>query len=85
MYLSLCGDECDSQIRGMCGDTPVAATKDGVSTVLATLIAAQPLPGRRLLQLNPSSRKYGQRVRCSRLPPTEAMFLSCGEADNSRL
>jgi hypothetical protein len=42
--------------------------------------AAQPEPGVRLLQAVAVSRKYGQRVRCSRLPPIVAMLRSCGEA-----
>ena len=37
-------------------------------------MAAQPLPGWRLLQATPRSRKYGQRVLCRRFPPTLAMF-----------
>ncbi len=37
--------------------------------------AAQPEPGSRLLQYsNAVSMKYGQRVRCSRFPPTVAML-----------
>ncbi len=43
------------------------------------LIAEQPLPGERLLQAGKfaGSRKYGQRVRCIRLPPMVAMLRSC--------
>ena len=43
--------------------------------------AEQPLPGSRLLHgVQVSSRKYGQRVRCIRLPPIDAALRSCGEA-----
>src|SRR5437867_1601795 len=42
--------------------------------------AEQPEPGSRLLHGQNVSRKYGQRVRCRRLPPTVAMFRTCGVA-----
>jgi len=47
---------------------------------LAPSIAEQPVPGSRLLQGVAVSRKYTQRVRCSRLPAVVAMFRSCVEA-----
>src|SRR5437868_10697994 len=44
-------------------------------------IAEQPEPGLRLLHgVQVSSRKYGQRVRCIRLPPIDAMLRICGDA-----
>jgi hypothetical protein len=46
--------------------------------------AAQPLPGSRLLQAVVTSRKYGHRVRCMRLPPMEAELRSWAEALSSR-
>jgi hypothetical protein len=46
-------------------------------------IAAQPLPGARLLHGCEASRKYAQRVRCMTLPPIVAMLRSCGEALSS--
>ncbi len=42
--------------------------------------ASQPLPGSRLLQRQRVSRKYVQRVRCSRLPPTVAALRICPDA-----
>ena len=45
--------------------------------------AGQPEPGARLLQGLVTSWKYWQRVRCSRLPPTVAMFLSWPDAPAS--
>src|SRR5205085_10921091 len=42
--------------------------------------APQPEPGCLLLHGISMLLKYGQRVRCIRLPPTVAMFLICGEA-----
>ena len=45
--------------------------------------AGQPEPGTRLLQGLVTSWKYRQRVRCSRLPPTVAMFRSWPDAPAS--
>jgi hypothetical protein len=42
--------------------------------------ASQPLPGSRLLQRQRVSRKYVQRVRCSRLPPIVAALRICPDA-----
>jgi len=39
--------------------------------------APHPLPGFLLLQASCSLRKYGQRVRCNRLPPTVAILRIC--------
>ena len=47
---------------------------------LAPVIAAQPEPGSRLLHGISVSRKYMQRVRCSRLPAVVAMLRSCADA-----
>ena len=47
---------------------------------LAPVIAGQPVPGSRLLQGIAVSRKYMQRVRCSRLPAVVAMLRSCADA-----
>ena len=47
---------------------------------LLPVIAGQPVPGSRLLQGIAVSRKYMQRVRCSRLPAVVAMLRSCAEA-----
>ena len=47
---------------------------------LAPSIAEQPVPGSRLLQGMAVSRKYMQRVRCSRLPAVVAMLRSCADA-----
>ena len=44
------------------------------------LIAAQPEPGSRLLHGMAVSRKYMQRVRCSRLPAVVAMLRICAVA-----
>ena len=46
-------------------------------------IAGQPEPGWRLLHGLDTSWKYGQRVRCSRLPPTVAMLRTCPDAPAS--
>ena len=46
----------------------------------APLMAAQPLPGSRLLHGISVARKYMQRVRWSRLPAVVAMFRSCTDA-----
>src|SRR5205807_7697510 len=45
--------------------------------------AEQPEPGWRLLHGQKVSRKYGQRVRCIRLPPTVAMLRICAVAPDS--
>ena len=45
--------------------------------------AAQPEPGSRLLHAWDRSRKYEQRVRCIRLPPTLAMLRICPDAPAS--
>ena len=47
---------------------------------LAPSMAGQPVPGSRLLQGMAVSRKYTQRVRCSRLPAVVAMLRSWAEA-----
>src|SRR5581483_8072287 len=47
------------------------------------LAPGQPLPGSRLLHGFVTSWKYGQRVRCRRLPPVVAAFRSCPEAPAS--
>src|SRR5215470_11963481 len=43
-------------------------------------MAGHPLPGWRLLHAIAVSRKYTQRVRCSRFPPTVAILRICAEA-----
>ena len=51
---------------------------------LMPVIAPQPEPGSRLLQGMATSRKYMQRVRCSRFPPVVALLRSWADApDNS--
>src|ERR1700736_1821399 len=47
---------------------------------LLPLMAGQPVPGSRLLQGIAVSRKYMQRVRCSRLPAVVAILRSCADA-----
>lgn len=42
--------------------------------------ASHPLPGARLLQANATSRNCGQRTRCIRLPPIEAILRICADA-----
>src|ERR1700674_3493655 len=54
------------------------------SVRLAPPMAEQPVPGSRLLHGVDGSRKYIHRVRCSRLPPVVAMFLSCADAPARR-
>src|SRR5215470_4278359 len=46
----------------------------------APVIAAQPVPGSRLLHGIAASRKYMQRVRWSKLPAVVAILQSCAEA-----
>ena len=46
----------------------------------APLIAAQPVPGSRLLHGIAGSRKYMQRVLCSKLPAVVAMLRICADA-----
>ena len=58
--------------------------EDGVHAVAAVDAPRSREPGSRLLQPGSAmSRKYGQRVRCSRLPPIVAMLRSCGDAPAS--
>src|SRR5215467_14831657 len=47
---------------------------------LAPVMAAQPVPGSRLLHGMAVSRKYMQRVRCRRLPAVVAILRSCADA-----
>src|SRR5215470_3055775 len=47
---------------------------------LAPVIAGHPVPGSRLLHGMAVSRKYTQRVRCTRLPAVVAMLRSWAEA-----
>src|SRR5437588_2818677 len=59
-----------------CSEVPRTACKR-----LSPSRAEQPLPGSRLLHgVQVSSRKYGQRVRCIRLPPMDAALRNCGDA-----
>jgi hypothetical protein len=66
-------------IAGVNGNTFIACAKKGMHPVKPS-IAPQPLPGERLLQGIVVSKKYGQRVRCIRLPPTVAILRNCGDA-----
>src|SRR5437016_1384365 len=50
------------------------------SVRLLPVMAGQPVPGSRLLQGMAVSRKYTQRVRCKRFPPTVAILRICAEA-----
>src|SRR6267378_4247419 len=54
------------------------------SVRLLPVMAGQPLPGARLLQGIAVSRKYMQRVRCSRLPAVVAILRSCAVAPARR-
>ncbi len=56
------------------------ARAENRQAAICTVIAAQPLPGSRLLHGIAVSRKYMQRVRCSRLPAVVAMLRSCTDA-----
>src|SRR5882724_1216708 len=51
---------------------------------LLPVMGEQPLPGSRLLQGMAVSRKYMQRVRCSRLPAVVAKLRSWADAPDSR-
>ena len=70
-------------VRGEPDDAELAALTAVVAAIAAAR-AAQPEPGRRLLQFAVTSRKYAHRVRCMTLPPIVAMLRSCAEALNSR-
>src|SRR5215470_3342462 len=50
------------------------------SVRLLPVIAGHPLPGSRLLHGMAVSRKYTQRVRCSRFPATVAILRICADA-----
>jgi hypothetical protein len=76
-------DQGDARVGSVQGDAVVAGPEDGVHPC-RSVTAAQPDPGARLLQADTvGSRKYRQRVRCSRFPPIVAMFRNWVEAPAS--